>query len=120
MWARADADKNKGMSGLCISCHRKGGLAEKKLVEENGHPVHEPLKQVISSDKLPLYTEDGSRDKVKGMVECSSCHNTHQWDSRDVSSKAGAHAEVDGDGNTSFLRLPAVEQHGALCAECHN
>jgi hypothetical protein len=48
------------------------------------------------------------------------CHNSHQWDSRDITSKAGANPEVDGDGNASFLRLPAVEQHGALCAECHN
>lgn len=120
IWARSGVDKEKGMSGLCISCHHQDGLAGKKLVESNSHPVHKPLNKMTANDILPLYTEDGLHDSARGLVECSSCHNTHQWDSRDATSKAGAHPEVEGDGNTSFLRLPAVEQKGALCVECHN
>lgn len=116
MWARPGFGEEEGMSGLCISCHVEGGLAEKKIIEANSHPVHKEA----TSEKLPLYTTDGLKAKTKGLVECSSCHNSHQWDSRDAMSQAGGHPDVDGDGNTSFLRLPAVEQRGALCAECHN
>lgn len=121
IWARDEFDEEEGMSGLCVSCHRQGGVAENKISEgDNNHPVHKSQKKAAASDKLPLYMKDGSRDSDDGLVECSTCHNSHQWDPEVAASKAGAHPEIEGDGSTSFLRMPAAEQHGTLCAECHN
>jgi hypothetical protein len=119
MWARSRFKDKHGALDLCASCHNKDGLADKKLISDKGHPVHAPLKVVSNSGILPLYNMNGKRSD-EGMVECSTCHNPHQWDPMNPASKTGANTEKDGDADTSFLRLPALAQHGALCVECHN
>lgn len=120
MWSRIGVDKKEGVSGLCISCHSKDNPAENKIVISDGHPVHEPLGKATASNILPLFDTDGTRNSDLGLIECATCHNTHQWDPMDAASKAGAQAEVEGGPDTSFLRLPSVAQHGKLCRECHN
>ncbi|MCK4951207.1 MAG: hypothetical protein KAS48_05265 [Gammaproteobacteria bacterium] len=120
MWARKKVDGKQGEDGLCASCHREEGLADKKLVGDKGHPVHAKMTMSATPEMLPLYKRKQAKNGEKGLIECATCHNPHQWDSRDAASKAGTDPEVDGDADTSFLRLPAVAQHGALCTECHN
>ena len=122
MWARSDVDAKGGVSGLCISCHMQGGVAENRQVgelENYGHPLHVALPEHVTGVSLPLYEPGGARGGDRGLVECASCHDPHQWDPSDPGSTAGAHADVEGGPDTSFLRMPALAETSTLCIECH-
>ncbi len=113
-------------SQLCLSCHRKGSIAEKAVPPDYRHPVDiNPflsnnsdviLKAIgIKKDdlKLPLFNKSGVQDK-NGKVTCSTCHDPHRW--RADSTVGEIREEVRGDSQTSFLRKAAP----ALCKECHS
>lgn len=112
--------RNKNQSyiqSICTTCHEKGGIAGEKLAGKHSHPVSRNLSNVGNKTSLPLFNKSGQRHS-KGSVDCATCHNPHQWDSKNASSMAGKKRDVDGDGRTSFLRLPAAPGSD-LCVDCH-
>ncbi len=120
MWARALSRKWEGVEKLCVSCHIDNGVARDKLPGEFGHPVHVSLDKLPEkvNPGLPLFNWDAQHDQKHGEVDCGTCHDPHQWQPGKPLSTLGANAEVEGDANTSFLRIPAT--HGAkLCLKCH-
>ena len=121
MWARQPAAK-PGIEGLCTSCHEKGAPAAKKLTGRHSHPVHVGLDRLPQSvdPGLPLFTASGDRpgEDAPGEVDCATCHDPHVWDVAHPDSRAGARAEVEGDGRNSFLRQ-ALGTDSALCVKCH-
>jgi predicted CXXCH cytochrome family protein len=111
---------------LCLSCHSKGGIAEKALPGDYMHPTsgkpfenndsHIMLTTLsIENDKLtlPLFNKYGIQDK-NGKLVCSTCHDPHRW--RPDSTKGEIREDVKGDKMTSFLRKAAPE----ICRECHS
>ncbi len=118
MWARGTGPGQDGVEVLCAECHRDGGIAAKKQTGANSHPLRVDLKNVGGKTTLPLYTAEGKKDHINGKVVCATCHNLHQWDAADPTSKAGAKADVEGGAADSFLRQPAWPEP-TLCANCH-
>jgi predicted CXXCH cytochrome family protein len=109
---------------LCLNCHQKNGLAEKKVVKHFSHP-HRDL--VLRSDpkRLPLL---GKGEKVAefGEIACMTCHEPHFWDADQLrqaerqpsSVKATGHSDnVEGSPVDSFLRSKGVKD--TFCVECH-
>lgn len=122
LWARAVGRGGDRAEALCRSCHVKGDVAEGKLIEEHSHPLQADTRKLKGRGKpqLPLYNKKGEQKDARrrGRVSCPSCHNPHQWDPQNPDSEAGADMKVEGDGDNSFLRLPAAP-NGELCVECH-
>ena len=114
LWARRNSAKENTLSGYCLNCHRQGGPAEKKMVGVHTHPVSVAVKNSrLQAQALPLFTmRDG-----KKVMECSTCHDPHQWNSKDRHQGPGKNRE--GDGNSSFLRKPSGRD-SALCRTCHS
>ena len=114
--AREHDIKNGGFARLCKSCHKKDGMADKKLVDGHSHPVGIDLKKINGhTKKLPLYDEDGNKVDQDGLIDCVTCHDAHTW-APDVS-KAGD-VTKEGDASNSFLRISA-SHNSKLCIECH-
>ncbi|MGD2096436.1 MAG: cytochrome c3 family protein [Desulfobacterales bacterium] len=103
---------------LCMSCHSKGGVAEKVNLIGTTHPLSvypfakretDSLRTTISVQKeelrLPLYDANGVRN-IDGKMTCSTCHETHQSPPQ----AAGARKKIK-----SFLR----ELTPQICKECH-
>ncbi len=120
MWAKEISRQWEGVERLCVSCHEEGGVAAKKQTGDYSHPVHVNLDRLPGEVKpgLPLFMWDASRDSRRGEVDCATCHDPHQWQAGKPASRSGADAEIEGDANTSFLRIPATHQ-AKLCLKCH-
>jgi predicted CXXCH cytochrome family protein len=114
MWARTWEGEEENLVGICASCHVKGRCAEESPVPETGHPVGVKPEKIEVALDFPLFTETGKKNS-KGILYCSSCHNTHQWDPRNPDNKGSS--EVKGDITNSFLR--ASHQDSLLCLGCH-
>ncbi len=105
---------------LCRDCHRRGGVAEKRQVGRHSHPLLVRADEVGDGvTRLPLFDMEGHRRELEGVVDCTTCHDPHQWDPLAPASVAGGDPKVDGDATNSFLRLPAAPSP-MLCAECHD
>ena len=112
MWGRnLDMQDSRLMARPCLECHKEGSCGKENLIGEHSHPIEIRLADP-SVTKLPLFTSEGKKDP-DGMVFCSTCHNTHQWDPRDPEKKG-----EDGTSSDSFLRQ-AVAGSSQLCRECH-
>lgn len=109
LWARSFRTKPTSPSSLCLSCHDRKAVAEKKTVGENTHPVVVEVKQETT---LPLFKNKSG----KTVMECHSCHNPHQW--QPTAEMKGSGANVEGDENSSFLRRANLRKPD-LCGECH-
>jgi len=118
MWARNIASKSKGIKGMCVDCHRQGGVAEDKTTGTHSHPVQVSLKKSGLESSLPLFSRSGEHDDKQGLLDCATCHNPHQWDPRNASSHSGKNPRLDGDTGNSFLRKKANGK-AALCIDCH-
>lgn len=117
MWAKQLTHGGTGIESLCVSCHSENGVADDKQVGQHSHPLHKDIRKLAGHVDLPLFRDNGDKDP-KGLVDCASCHDPHQWDPQNPTSRAGARADVEGDINSSFLRLPAGD-NAKLCIECH-
>ncbi len=110
---------------LCILCHQKNGIAEKKIVKFFNHP-HEDM--TLRSDKkiMPLLN---SKEKIDdfGQIACKTCHEPHFWSAK-ISQNAlqskpksilslGQTENVEGSPLNSFLRTEGVK--GTFCVDCH-
>ena len=114
--AREHDVKNGNFSRLCKSCHKKGGVAEKKLVDGHSHPIGVDLKNIKGhSKRLPLFDEDGNKVTDDGLVDCVTCHDSHTW--APFKNKVKKSLE-EGDASNSFLRITA-SHNSKLCLECH-
>jgi len=109
LWAQDLPRKGRSTSLLCLSCHNKNGAAAKKTVGKYSHPVG---VAVSGSPELPLH----KIDETKSVMECSTCHNPHNW--RPDRQQPDSLENVEGDGLSSFLRETSVEDP-ALCNKCH-
>ena len=116
LWARKDGPGENRAERRCTACHRKDGLAGKKLTGRYTHPLGVEVA-ATRSGKLPLYDAGGRHTDGNGKVGCGSCHDPHQWKADDIFSRAGQKPAAEGDATDSFLRVSAG--HGELCGECH-
>ncbi|MDH5711791.1 MAG: hypothetical protein OEZ15_09035, partial [Gammaproteobacteria bacterium] len=115
LWTRKLGPGKAAVESLCNDCHRKEGLAEKKLTGDHSHPVGVSAKS-MSDSGLPLYDKF---EAIKGdNIDCATCHNLHQWDPVNALSEEGSQLDVEGDATNSFLRMTAVT--GNLCGDCHH
>jgi len=76
---------------LCMSCHKKGDIAEKAIPADYKHPVDVNPFEIDNPDvllttigvkkedlKLPLFNKHGAQD-INGTVTCATCHDPHRW-----------------------------------------
>ncbi len=124
--ARTSGEGKNFITRLCLSCHKKGDIAEKAVPVDYRHPLGmSPFNKEgdhkfnlatagIDEDKfsLPLFNKYGIQDH-EGNVTCTTCHDPHRW--RPDSDKGEIREDVKGDNFTSFLRKPAPD----ICRECH-
>ncbi|MBE9516494.1 MAG: hypothetical protein IME93_05910 [Proteobacteria bacterium] len=118
LWARDLGPGKSDVGRLCTDCHKKEGLAKDTLPGKHSHPVSIALKSGMKTS-LPLHHKLQDKNKLKKdkKLDCSTCHNTHQWDPNNVASKSGASMKAEGDGKTSFLRITSHDSK--LCLDCH-
>jgi predicted CXXCH cytochrome family protein len=123
LWARK-FDPGKPVSQICLSCHDEKPGSKIKGLGQNTHPnnVEAVLKKdqnrsgsLHITDKLPLFSSSG-KPRVRGTIQCFTCHNVHQWDPASAEKKGGG--KVEGNGSNSFLRISSSPA-SALCVECH-
>ncbi len=119
------AEKNF-MTGLCTCCHQKGQCAEVKLPEYGLHPSSPFMTLILKKNgsmdprqfdefigQFPLFTDNGEKS-VKGSIVCTTCHETHLWNSHYPGKGSGE--ETEGNSISSFLRKD-IEY--IFCAKCH-
>ena len=109
LWAQPLPGKRTSPSRLCLSCHNKKGVASKKTVGRYSHPVG---VAVSGSPDLPLH----KKNDTVSVLECSTCHNPHNW--MPDRQQHGSGENVEGDGLNSFLRKTSVDDP-ILCNTCH-
>lgn len=110
---------------LCINCHQKDGIGEKKVVKYFSHP-HKDM--VLRSDKklMPLLGK-GEKQEEFGEIACITCHEPHFWDAEQFEKSKQKGAEklpatgnkdnVEGSPVNSFLRSKGVKDR--FCVDCH-
>jgi len=114
LWSRKQGPGKAAVESLCSDCHRKEGVAEKKLTGKHSHPLGK-LANGMSKSGLPLFGKDEAKEGSN--VDCATCHDLHQWDPNNPLSEEGSILEVEGNSTNSFLRVTAI--NGKLCADCH-
>ncbi len=135
MWARDDTEGHTDPVTICLSCHRKDGLAKDKTPGEHSHPVgisvenagvlvtkegwvdSENTSEKATTPALPLYDKSGHKQADGKLVGCGTCHDPHRWDAAHTESSTDTR-EVEGDARNSFLRI-AASPDGQLCTTCH-
>ncbi|MBI5196366.1 MAG: hypothetical protein HZA10_08590 [Nitrospirae bacterium] len=121
LWARSygQISENESiMNSLCIGCHSKGNIAEKKIPPVATHPERKLINNILRSNRLaidytPIYDKNGREVNV-GNISCPSCHNAHQWSP--LAKQKGAGKNLEGDVTTSFLRNVSYNN---ICIDCH-
>ncbi|MBI5893745.1 MAG: cytochrome c3 family protein [Deltaproteobacteria bacterium] len=118
MWARDMGEGNDPMQKMCASCHSENGIAKKKLVGKETHPVGVDVKTLGIKTALPLYDGRGKKsgNQDEGMVVCSTCHNVHQWDPN--APQKISQRDEEGNASNSFLRISSGAKN-EICAACH-
>ena len=135
MWAREPLAGVDLISSACLSCHNPKGVAKKKSIGANSHPLDVPIANIgiLAKDgqwsasapsavqpakALPLYDTNGVQTEEGGNVACSTCHDPHNWSPSSTGKPSGDPRQSKGAGDNSFLRLPN-DNKGTLCANCH-
>ncbi|MFC1603115.1 cytochrome c3 family protein [Pseudomonadota bacterium] len=119
LWAMRPRATDDTYEGMCLSCHAKGGMAEKKTTGPLTHPLgKQPEMQSQFKGKLPLFDDEGERDDEAGTVSCPTCHNAHQWNPLITEGRASRGKGLEGDRSNSFLRVP-YDGKATLCSACH-
>ncbi len=118
MWGRQFGKGKSAIEKMCNDCHKSPGAAEEKLTGEYSHPVGKKLDANVTMGKMPRFDDQGNRVKTGGNIDCSTCHDPHQWDPTNINSKEGANLKVEGTVNNSFLRFRLNAKAG-LCLKCH-
>lgn len=124
---------------LCLDCHRKKGIAEKKEIEHYTHPYKDLVLRSTTS-VFPLFSDEWKKSEF-GTIRCVTCHDPHRWEpssSLPLLSTLGEREEAvrqgsykDGDGESlsrgkvnregtvlnSFLRSKGPQ--ATFCVDCH-
>ena len=116
LWS-GEINKKDGRApqGLCMSCHNEKGIAKKKAIRDQSHPLDISPSAKGLATTLPLFEKSGKISKA-GVMTCSTCHDPHSWKPSKV--MAEDHYDLERDSQNSFLRLensPSPE----LCTNCH-
>ena len=115
LWARQLGSGDLATQ-MCLSCHGEKSGYDTKHIGTASHPVNDaPTTNMPISNRLPLYTTDLTRSP-KGRVQCFTCHDVHRWSPNSSTDLGGKN--VEGDGSTSFLRIPN-NTSSDLCLACH-
>ncbi len=125
--ARTSGEGEDFITRLCLSCHKKGNIAEKAVPVDYRHPLgispfnngSDTQLNLATPDidedtfTLPLFNKYGIQDH-DGNVTCTTCHDPHRW--RPDSEKGEIREDIKGDSFSSFLRKTAPD----ICKECHS
>ena len=128
LWIRPLETSDDPISAACLECHSENGLAKSKTTGTHSHPLanSQQLDQLLrqnetpaangqtASLKLPRFDEHGKKS-AHGKQTCATCHDPHVWTVQVDQTKK---TNDDGDGNSSFLRIPQA-QTSNLCLHCH-
>lgn len=114
LWARPYgpvAENQPRMNALCLDCHSKNNIAEKKIPLIATHPGGKLLTNVMrfnhkKSGYTPIFDENG-REKNVGDLSCPSCHNAHHWSPL-----------PEGGSGRKYKFLRNMSDH-TFCADCH-
>jgi predicted CXXCH cytochrome family protein len=118
MWARKLDNYGDRTASLCISCHKKGQLAEDFTVGQYSHPVGAEVPNGVDvPNELPLFTSTGEQTSSNqyGLISCPTCHDVH----KPSSSKKLFSFFGNSDGSSGkYLRI-GEQEHISLCKNCH-
>jgi predicted CXXCH cytochrome family protein len=119
MWARKLDEYGDRTASLCLSCHKKGQLAEDFTIGQFSHPVGAAIPEGVDvPNELPLFTSVGKHTTSTkyGLVSCPTCHDVHSPSSSTKSffSFFGNNEEDRG----KYLRI-GEQDRLALCKSCH-
>ena len=122
LWARKRQPGNPA-SQLCLSCHSNAPGSKIKGVGRYSHPVDVTALPKVQGKaapapfkiNLPVFSKSGIR-QTTGSIQCSTCHNVHQWDPNYPNNKGGKN--VVSYASNSFLRISGSHT-STLCVECH-
>ena len=138
LWARKiPADGTDKILAMCTSCHSRDGIAKDKLTGVHSHPVgmkldkldiqvaktHWTSKNALAQGEqapqaLPLFDIHGQRTHQQGRISCPTCHDPHNWSVLKPPGNPADPKNIEGDGNSSFLRIAQGEK-SQLCLNCH-
>lgn len=114
LWARKLPETSKNTTqDLCISCHKKAGIASKKALKGYDHPVNIPLRNSGMEPDLPTFDRQGKRvpfQSREAIMACPTCHDPHQ---RGTPMQANMIPP-----RSNFLRVEGGRQE-PLCKQCH-
>lgn len=122
LWVQAPGQAADPMEKYCRSCHAPGRVAAGKVPAQTKHPATVQLWASgvrarflpASMSDLPVFQGDSASDS-RGVINCATCHNVHQWTpGKEVD---GPGKPVEGDIRNSFLR--AANSEHIVCADCH-
>ncbi len=122
LWAQLPGTASDPLEAYCRSCHAAGKTAAAKVPPQTKHPTTALLwagalrarfLPTVTSD-LPVFQGD-ERSDSRGVVNCGTCHNVHQW--APGKGAEGSGKPVEGDIRSSFLRASTSEHF--VCADCH-
>jgi len=104
------------MVALCTSCHSKGNVAAKKIPLIATHPANKLINNIMRVNKdnknyTLIFDENGQEVNV-GNISCPSCHDAHQWSSKEK----GIKRETEGNLFGKFLR---TKSYNMVCMDCH-
>ena len=122
IWSRALGKGDNPIDQKCRSCHQDKKIASAKNPTIAKHPDSiniwsGMLRNQFTGQKIeamPAFDDEGKRT-IFGKITCASCHDPHRW--RASHNKAGTGKNIEGDAETSFLRLD--DTSGFICADCH-
>ncbi len=75
MWIATNSTP-KDTDGLCIDCHRAGGMAEKHPAFSFNHPTASAHPTTRPAGDLPLF-DAASHRVTDGVMSCATCHDPH-------------------------------------------
>jgi predicted CXXCH cytochrome family protein len=122
LWARKRPPGNPA-SQTCFSCHSNAPDSKIKGVGRYSHPIDvsavpnvqgRPVPAPVRIN-LPVFSRGGMLRNT-GSVQCSTCHDVHQWDPGNPEDMGGKN--ITGNASNSFLRISG-SRSSALCLECH-
>ena len=119
LWARSYgpvAENESIMVALCTSCHSKGNVAANKIPLIATHPANKLINNIMRVNKdnknYTLIFDNNGKEVNVGNLSCPSCHNAHQWSSKEKGIKRATESNLIG----KFLR---TESYNMVCMDCH-